>query len=198
MIKRILGLVSIGLMLSAVGQIFWDEEFKHYKPRNAESSTLVPGEFITLAPEFIKLKDKPAFIHFYDNDCLFAKTNIDHLGLFTEDRGGDVDYYLILVGASEGIDQLQKKFNVPDHFKVVSDPDLKISTALGVNTTPQAVILDPDSRLYFKGNYTNQTGLCGPLNIGNSAPALALDAREKNLPAPLFPDYQTQEWGCDL
>lgn len=65
--------------------------------------------------------------------------------------------------------QLQDKFELPYPIPVVSDS--AIAAACGVYSTPQAVILDADGRLFYRGNY-NRSRYCSDEKTGFARQAL--------------------------
>jgi hypothetical protein len=80
-------------------------------------------------------------------------------------------------------------------LKVQVTSDQSIAEACGVYSTPQAVILDAQSDLYYRGNY-NRSRYCTD-NRSNFA-QMAIDSLlNKNL-NPTFSQYALKAYGCQL
>ena len=89
--------------------------------------------------------------------------------------------------------QLQEKFNLPHIIPVVQDSAL--AAACGVYSTPQAVLIDRDNRLYFRGNY-NRSRYCSDEKTGFARQALdGLLNRNYSL---TFSPMALKAYGCQL
>jgi hypothetical protein len=84
------------------------------------------------------------------------------------------------------------ELNVP----VIADLKGEISDVCGIYATPQAVILNKDSRIYFKGNY-NKSRFC--THTQTRFVEIALDSLVADKPLPVFVQNElTLPYGCEL
>ncbi len=194
---QILVLMLMLFMTIGVLHFYWVNEFEHYIPVQESSMIAQVGSNISLEASLLQIGSKPAFIHFFDNECILSKTNIEHLNLFLPDFQRSFEMYLIVAG-DVTVQDLKRKYDLPTYIKVINDPTRQLFDELGVKATPQAMIIETDQKVLFRGNYSNGNGLCAPSNIKYSAPAIALLKRSRDKPLPFFPTYQTQQWGCKL
>ncbi len=78
---------------------------------------------------------------------------------------------------------------------MVLDKDGRMGLALGVYSTPQAVLLNNAGRLYFRGNY-NASRYC--VDETKEFARLALAALVNGQPLPAFPQGAVIAYGCPL
>ena len=77
----------------------------------------------------------------------------------------------------------------------IDDRGDQVSSALGVYGTPQAAILDPEGRLYFRGNY-NRSRYC--TEESSEYVRIALTALAAGRPPPALPVEASITYGCPL
>jgi hypothetical protein len=106
-----------------------------------------------------------------------------------------VQFYVVLQSDDyDAVGRFKKKYelNVP----VILDRDGAISDKCGIYATPQAVLLDRNSTIYFKGNY-NASRYC--TRKETKFVELAIDSLIGNKPLPLFiRNMLTEPYGCTL
>jgi hypothetical protein len=73
--------------------------------------------------------------------------------------------------------------------------DTSLATKCGVYSTPQAVILDAQGLLYYRGNY-NKTRYCTDPNT--SYANIALDSLLNDHQYPHFNQFALKAYGCTL
>lgn len=200
--KKITFVIVLIVVLGAILTIFWYEQYQYYRsvgiPVGASEVNLL--DTIYFRNEFIANSNKDMFIHFFDVACKFSKINIEHIRLFTAKYENEFDFFVVIMGDHNQtyIDKFKGEFEVPDFVVLISDKECRIAKKSGVFSTPQAIIVNVDKTLYFRGNYNSETGLCTPANIGSSSPAVAIRYKINNAPAPKFPPYMILPWGCEL
>ena len=204
-IKKIIGAGAIAILFSVVVAIFWFEQFQFYRPVSLPENfqEVNVNDTIVLNNLLFNTKEKETrsvFIHFFDTSCKFSRINIEHIRLFTKKYKKSFSFYVVVSGEHDQnfIDTFKTKFQVPEFVRLISDKSCTVAKECGVYSTPQAVIINPNHTLYFRGNYNSQTGLCTPANIGNSSPAIAIRYKINDSPSPNFPPYMVQPWGCEL
>ncbi|SHJ67925.1 hypothetical protein SAMN04488028_101879 [Reichenbachiella agariperforans] len=194
--KGIVLVIMVGV-LSLIIYLFWIEEYRHL----IQNKNSMPAYYLEKSPVIrqygISINDRPIFIHFYNPSCKYSKVNIEHLKGVFQSYTEQIDFYLVVTGqqVTNG-NYLKEKYQLPSSMKVIMDPDGQLSRLCGVNSTPRAVLFDTDSTRYFDGNYTSGFTFCGPANIKNSAPAVALEFKSKGYQAPLVP--VVSGFGCEL
>ena len=176
---------------TAVMFILWEQEFRHYlaiqDQSELELNTKLELEFL---PE-----SKPAYLHFFSEDCRQAIINIEHINQIAAQYPEEVSFFIINNSRVEA-NELKTKYNLHHKLEVIQDPKGTIAQKLNVSSTPYALISSDDQHLFFGGNYNNKNGLCGAGDIIWSSPAVALRALMKNQQPPWFPSYQLDFRGC--
>jgi len=89
--------------------------------------------------------------------------------------------------------ELQRKFDLPHPIPVLRDSAIAI--ACGVYSTPQAVLIDPGGKLYFRGNY-NRSRYCTDERTGFARQAL--DGLLDNDYSITFSPQALKAYGCQL
>ncbi len=87
--------------------------------------------------------------------------------------------------------EIQKKYNL--NIPVIFDE--KIAFSCGVYSTPQAVIIDENNELYFRGNYNRNRYCTGK---ESEYVKMALDSLSENVSHPQFDLQATTAYGCKL
>jgi hypothetical protein len=87
--------------------------------------------------------------------------------------------------------EIQNKFdiNLPVLF------DTAIASSCGVYSTPQAVIIDTDHKLYYRGNY-NRSRYCTEKKTEYAR--MALDSLLHHNPNVIFDQFALKAYGCEL
>lgn len=195
-IKRtqIVPLLVIIACFALVIRIIWLEEFQHYLPVKQQEQGLNQSVQLSFASQHA---DRPSYIHFFSDDCLNARINMDHISRMTDDFKDDFNFYIINKSTLSA-HELKRKYNLPSYYQIIEDEKGVIMRSLNILTVPHSLIVNVDNTLYFSGNYMNQNGLCGPMDIKWSAPAIALKFLSKENNPPLFPSYQRNFRGCQI
>lgn len=195
-------LMVVLVLFGAIVYVFWQEQFRYYRPVQIPEGIKIVSvnDTINLSMYGIGVKNRPCFIHFFDVSCKFSKINMEHLQLFTKNYKDNFRFLVVVMGehSIEFLATFKDKFSVPDFVDLVADKSCSIAKACGVYSTPQAIILNTDQTLYFRGNYNSSNGLCTPTNVGTSSPAVAIRYKINNAPSPNFPSYMLLPWGCEL
>lgn len=141
-----------------VAGIFWHTELVYSKPTPIpEQFTAVSeGSVIQLALENGLHSRKPRLIHFFNPDCPCSRFNVQHLQSLVNKYGEQVDFSVVVL-----TDKTYSEAEIRDRFDftVPISFDASIADRCGVISTPQAVILDSDARLFYRGNY-NKSRYC--------------------------------------
>ena len=150
------GFVIIWLLLlfSASGALFWYNDWVYQLPtpvpENYKPVSL--GRVIKLNGSLNEYHNKPIFLHFFNPDCPCSRFNMAHFKSLVRQYGGQVNFVVVVMSPKAYTAQaLQDKFDLS--VPVLFDTSLAISC--GVYSTPQAVLLDNQHHLYYRGNYNS-------------------------------------------
>jgi len=141
-----------------VVSVFWYYEYQYSlpTPKPANYHDVNTGAVIKLPATLAVSSNKPLLLHFFNPDCPCSKFNITHFKTLVKRYKGQVNFAIVLMTSKHyEAKEIQETFklNVP----VLTDKTLAIQC--GVYATPQAALINKDSRLYFRGNY-NQSRYC--------------------------------------
>jgi len=182
--------------ISLIGWIFWEHEIKYASP------TPLPDNFknVSVGSQIdlrsIKLPGgKSTVLHFFNPDCPCSKFNMKDFESLSKKYSKDISFYVILQSDDRDAEREFKKRYELD-LPVLSDRDGMISDLCGIYSTPQAVILDKSSVIYFKGNY-NKSRFC--TRKETRYVEIALDSLMEDKPLPIFVQNElTLPYGCAL
>src|SRR5687768_9634557 len=194
--SRILFILFTVSAISLIGWIFWQYELKYSLPTPVPSHfrDVKLGEVVSVTGKEIE-SGKPALLHFFNPDCPCSKFNMKHFELLSKKYGSDVNFYVVLQSEEDdAVEDFNDKYELS--VPVILDRDGSISDQCGIYSTPQAVVLDKASVLYFKGNY-NKARYC--TRKETNYVQIALDSLIENKPLPLFVQNElTVPYGCSL
>jgi hypothetical protein len=194
--KTILFIFVVASVTILVGWIFWEHELKYANP------TPIPNNFVDVAiGEEINLENlgiplkRSTLLHFFNPDCPCSKFNMKEFGVLAKRYNGNVNFVVIFQSNDdEQINAFRTKYELD--VKIIADTDGRISDVCGIYATPQAVLLNDSSRIYFKGNY-NKSRFC--THTQTRFVEIALDNLVANKPLPLFVRNElTLPYGCEL
>lgn len=151
------------IALASIAWIFWDQDVRYSLPTPTPQGLEQPqlGTQFDLSTRLTlpaALQGRPLLLHFYNPDCPCSRFNADHVADLLQRYRDRVVFCEVLeadrVHADEdsGLGLLQ-----------LADADGSLAKALGVYSTPQAVLLDGQRRIRFRGNY-NTSRYCSDRN----------------------------------
>ena len=190
------GIIIIGLVIIFTGitGLFWHNELVYSLPTPIPKNYKVvnPGNIIHI-PESLHSKDnKPLFLHFFNPDCPCSKFNISHFKSLVNQYSNVATFAIVVMNnESYTAQQIQNKFklNIPVLF------DTSIAISCGVYSTPQAVIIDSNQKLYYRGNY-NRSRYC--MDKKSNYAQQALDNLLHNNHTAIFNQFALKAYGCRL
>src|SRR5688500_14851592 len=142
----------LGIIFTAIISVFWYNEWVYQLPTPvpAEYSNVNNGAHIPLPNKLQVSDDKPVFLHFFNPECPCSRFNLSHFSSLVLEYGDKVDFAVVVMNDDE-----YKEAEIKD--KVGLDLPVSFDTSLanicGVYSTPQAVILDKEHKLFYRGNY---------------------------------------------
>jgi len=182
-------------ILSGIGWIFWEQEYKFTLPTPvpAELRQVETGDSVTLELNGLSASSN-LFIHFYNNDCPCSRFNISEFESMVRRYSPDVQF-LAVVQHEESSDAAASFIDEYDlGIPVIYDKNGAIADSLGVYSTPQAVLIR-QGKVFYKGNY-NRARFCVSRNTKFAE--LALEALVNNEEPPYFPSVAYTAYGCEL
>lgn len=167
-------------------------------PRPANLPQIPIGMRLRLPAEIERLADgkdsRPLLVHFFSPDCPCSRFNLDHIRALARQYSAQVHFIAVLQGTD--ITALSQTFrSLHLDMEAVVDDDGHIARAFGVYSTPQAVLLDAQRHLHYRGNY-NQSRYCA--SPQTEFARLALETLLAHKPLPDFPKVATIAYGCEL
>jgi hypothetical protein len=190
-------LLAFGCFVSIMA-VFWYQEWKYLMP------TPVPANYVPVkTKEIIHLDTlaaldftKPVFLHFFSPDCPCSKYNIAHIQQLVKKYGQVVHFYAILF-ADDKENYTHSMFEEVYHLQipVIMAKGNQIAANCGVYSTPQAVILEKNNCLFYRGNY-NKSRYCSDKN--SNFAEIALQKLLAGETAPDFGEIATKSYGCEL
>jgi hypothetical protein len=151
------------LMFLGIAFLFWRNEWiynlptpvpEKYQPVDRGATIELPATLKSAAA--LKSGPKPLFLHFFNPDCPCSRFNMTYFRTLVKQYGDQVDFAIVVLNNKDYTeDEVQRKYElrIPVLF------DSSIAVRCGVYSTPQAVILDADRKLYYRGNY-NRSRYC--------------------------------------
>ena len=188
--------IWIAFLLGGIAAIFWFNEWRYSLPTPIPDglTQVSMGDTLNVRTRFINSPGKPLLIHFFNPDCPCSRFNIPHFKSLVKKYGHDVDFVIVplmLKVQHYTAEEIQKKIGVD--IPVLFDPDL--AALCGVYSTPQAVIINSDNRLYYRGNY-NRGRYC--TDKKSNYAQFALDALLQQNETPVFSSLALQAYGCQI
>jgi hypothetical protein len=181
-------------LLVAIGFLFWYNEWQYKLPTPVPENYVAvnKGERIILPQGVAARGNKPLFLHFFNPNCPCSRFNFKHFRSLVKNYGAQVDFAIVVMSSDEytapGIQQ-KYDIDIPVYF------DSTIAAACGVYSTPQAVIIENNSSLFYRGNY-NTSRYCADKKTEFAR--IALDALLENKSTITFDQLALTAYGCRL
>lgn len=192
--KKALVVFWLIFLFSAIGYLFWYNDIIYQLPTPIpeDYKPIETGSLIVFNDALNDTDSKPVFLHFFNPDCPCSRFNMKHFKSLVKEYGNRVDFKVVVLSPKPFTpESIQDKFGlqIPILF------DESIAKACGVYSTPQAVLLDQNQHLYYRGNY-NTTRYCTDEKTSFARIALnGLLEKQTNL---VFSDAALKSYGCTL
>lgn len=196
--KKGLVIAWLTLLLTGIAGFFWRSEWIYALPTPVPANyhPVVAGTRINWSGRSVYTlpSGKPLFLHFFNPDCPCSRFNIPQFQSLLRRYARQTDFALVLMTAKHYTpDAIRRRFDLPSGLPILSDSS--VAAACGVYSTPQAVILDADDHLYYRGNY-NRSRYC--TDEKSSYARLALESLLHNDLHPVFDPLALKAYGCKL
>lgn len=182
------------IFFSGIAFLFWRNEWVYNLPTPVPENynTVILGSAINRVPGLKADSKKPLFLHFFNPRCPCSRFNMTHFKSLVKQYGNETDFKIVVLSNKHyTAKEIQNKFdmNVPILF------DTAIAAACGVYSTPQAVIISPDQKLYYRGNY-NRSRYCADKKTEYAR--MALESLLSNDNTIVFGQFALKAYGCEL
>lgn len=187
------------LLSCGIAFIFWQYQWKYSLPTPVPVNyhNVARGTRITLPASAQVARTsagKPLFLHFFNPDCPCSRFNIPQFKALVDQYSDKVDFAIVVMSPkSFTAAELQHKFGLSRSLPVLRDS--AVAAACGVYSTPQAVLIDGQDQLYFRGNY-NRSRYCTDERTGFAKQAL--DGLLQGNYSLTFSPQALKAYGCQL
>jgi hypothetical protein len=192
--KKWIAALWLLFLATIVSGFFWYNQLIYILPTPVPEGYhgVKNGHVITIGKELKFNNNKPVFLHFFNPDCPCSRFNISHFKSLVKTYGANVNFAIVLMTDKPyTASEMRKRFNID--VPVIRDSSLALAT--GVYSTPQAVILQGNRKLYYRGNY-NKTRYC--TDEKTSYAKIALDNLLADHKSFQFDRLALQAYGCTL
>lgn len=192
--KKWLVILWVTGLFGAIAWQFWYHDMQYSLPTPVPQSyqPIQPGDKVDFRGQ-LSLDNKPAFLHFFNPACPCSRFNIPHVRSLAKKYGNEINFSIVVMNDNKkySSEEIRDKFGltVPVLF------DKSLAQSCGVYSTPQAVIIDGNSRLYYRGNY-NKSRYCTDVNSNYAQ--MAIDSLLGQAHNPVFSQYALKAYGCKL
>ena len=194
MLRKIAAGVFIASVLGAIGAMFWWTEIQYLLPTPIPegyrevyiNQKVYPGDSTTTE------LSKPVFYHFFTTNCPCSRFNLTHFNSLRRHYGDSLEF-VVVIPAEDDISKARPYFE--GETKIIRDVNQEFAVSLGVYSTPQAVIINTNHQLYFRGNYNKARYCTDPLS--NFA-QMALDSLTSGVAPPEFGPQASIAYGCGI
>jgi thioredoxin-related protein len=192
--RKALTIVLLLVTFSSMACIFWytDWEYSLPTPVPAKYHPVTTGTYVELAGTLRVAENKPVFLHFFNPDCPCSRFNIPFFKSLVRKYGDRISFAIVVLNnQSYTANQIKNKFDldIPVSF------DSTLAAKCGVYSTPQAVLLDAEHHLYYRGNY-NKSRYCSDSRTNYAQ--MAIDSLFSHVSQPLFSGLALKAYGCTL
>ena len=176
--------------LAFVAAVFWFQDLRYALPTPRPVDLRAPdlGARVS-AEELAQLglpSRRPLFLHFASDDCPCSRFVVAHLRELARNQPR---VHFLVVNEGPGGDPLE--LGLPE----LDDRDGRLAARLGVYATPQAVLLDAQGRIYYRGNYQSARYCTDP---ASEYARLALEDLAAGRGARDWPAAALVSYGCAL
>ena len=190
--KKVLALTVVLMVCVGIGMVFWYNEWVYSLPTPVPSAYAeVPMGTRPELPAELK-KGKPVFLHFYNPGCPCSRFNVPEVRKLIKSHGAEIDFGVVVISdKTYDAETIRKKFDadLPVYF------DASLAKSCGVYSTPQAVLIDKDGKLYYRGNY-NRSRYC--TDEKSNYARLAIESLLDQQADPEFNPLALKAYGCTL
>jgi thiol-disulfide isomerase/thioredoxin len=192
------GIVIVWLVILVVttGVLFWYNEWIYSLPTPVPVSYKLvrTNKHISVVGKLKANPDKPVFLHFFNPDCPCSRFNLPHFRELVKKYGDRVTFVavpMIMLGHDYTDEEIRKKLDLD----IPVWREAGVAEAVGVYSTPQAVVVNTKNDLYYRGNY-NKSRYCSDKRSNYAEQAIV--SLLNNSPSPDFDPMALRAYGCTI
>lgn len=174
-----------------IAHLFWQQELKYALP------TPIPVSYTpVLFEETVRLPDSVSsavFLHFFNPDCPCSRFNRKYVNQLIFQYKDQIKFKVVIPPYAS-LEEARTFFD--DDIEIIVDNG-GWARACGVYSTPQAVIVDQQSNLFFRGNY-NRTRYCTDPQTNYAEQALTAFIKGQPLPVTALDELARRAYGCSF
>jgi thiol-disulfide isomerase/thioredoxin len=193
--KKTFAITILLFTFCGIGLLFWYSEWKFSLPTPvpAQYHAIANGAHIDISQKINSKKNSPVFLHFFNPDCPCSRFNMPHFKELAATYGDRINFVVVVMTANKK----NTAAAVKDKYQLTVPVllDSAIAGACGVYSTPQAVLLSADEKLYYRGNY-NRSRYC--TDKKSNYAQMAIEALLASSKKPEFNSYALTAYGCSL
>jgi thiol-disulfide isomerase/thioredoxin len=192
--KKSIVFTWLAFLLSGIIALFWYNEWIYSLPTPVPVNyhAVNQGQHIDLPFKLKTDTNKPVLLHFFNPACPCSRFNMPHFKSLVSQYGSSVSFAIVVMSNKKYTEKdIQQKFDLD--IPVLSDTSLAASC--GVYSTPQAVIIDANRRLFYRGNY-NTSRYC--TDKKSEFARIALDELLHGDLNVTFDSLAVKAYGCEL
>ena len=193
-VKKTITILWLLMIFSGIVGIFWYTDWRYSLPTPVPQKyhPVALGAYIDLGGKLPIPDGKPVFLHFFNPDCPCSRFNVPFFKSLAQKYKGRITFAIVVLNNNTLTEkQIQDRFDIdaPVSF------DSAIAASCGVYSTPQAVLLDANRRLYYRGNY-NKSRYC--TDTRSNYADIAIDSLLNHAYRPVFSPLALKAYGCTL
>jgi len=180
---------------SGVGTLFWYMDWIYSLPTDVpkDYNSVETGSLMDLGDNPDSVSGKPMFLNFFNPRCACSRFNVPAIKALVADYGGRVSFSVVAMLPDDDDQYTEQDIQRMLGEEVPVSFDRSKATACGVYSTPQAVLIDAEGRLFYRGNY-NKARYCSAEATNYARMAIeALLGGNAGLDFAALPSY-----GCSL
>ncbi|MCW3124049.1 MAG: hypothetical protein JWQ38_3541 [Flavipsychrobacter sp.] len=183
------------VIFCCISYIFWYTDWQYSLPTPVPGNyhAVKRGTYIDLGDKLPIDKTKPVLIHFFNPDCPCSRFNMTHFRSLVRKYGNKINFAIVVMNekAHYTEKEIQDKYDlaIPISF------DTTLAAICGVYSTPQAVLLNTDRYLFYRGNY-NKSRYCADKNTNYAQ--MAIDSLLDHRTLASFDESAFNPYGCQL
>lgn len=192
--RKILVVCLLILIISGIATIFWYQAYVYSIPTDVPHDYQVVnnGTRILLEKHIDIKPGKPVFIHFFNPECPCSRFNLKEFKSIAQYKSPEATFVVVVLGPEKySVQEIRERFHID--YPIVFDKSL--ARECGVYSTPQAVILNKDFRLHYRGNY-NRNRYCS--DSKTSFARIALDQLSNREQEFKFGPSALKAYGCSI
>jgi len=192
--KKILITTWLIALTTLLCGLFWYNEYRYNLPTPVPPhyAAISNGRQIILSKQLCFNNNKPIFLHFFNPDCPCSRFNIKHFKEIALQYAKRANFAIIVISKQPfDAKAIQRKFEL----KIPVIHDAALAVICGVYSTPQAVIINSDKKLFYRGNY-NRSRYCTDIQTAYARQALDDLVNKRTNSSTDF--LATQAYGCQL